>query len=426
MRAVGGTLETIKMNSRPTICALDIGSVKVSLLVAEATVDGIKVIGKGVVKHNGVKQGVIVDIGQATEAIKKAKKDAELSSGHSLRDIYVSIGGLNIRSFDSKGLAAIQTNEVSQKDIENALKTACAVMLPDDKQIIHALPKEYILDGLAEITNPLGMQGVRLETNVHLIAGSRTLFPNIIKCVEASGLKIKEFVLQQYASSKAVLSDEEKKLGVCLVEIGGGTSEWIIYKQGVVVATGAIAVGGMNFTNDLAICLKTAPANAERIKIEYGQCFFESLEDEFIEVEEVGSRGNRSFSKKTLAKIITPRAQETLELIVKDIKACDFGNELPAGIVLTGGGSKLRGFVEAGSDLNVSLRIAEPYLSTNTNEIIDGADYSCVAGLLKHAHSKLNIRKKEAQKGLTTKKEALNVEDSFKVFGKQFKDFIGL
>ncbi len=419
-------METIKINSKSIICALDIGSVKVSLLVAEASADGIKVIGKGVVKHNGVKQGAIINIDQVIEAIKKVRREAELSSGHDLRDIYVSIGGLNIKSFDSRGLAAVETSEVSQKDIENALKTARAVMLPGDREIIHTIPKEYILDGQAEITNPLGMKGVRLEANVHLIAGSHTLFPNIIKCVEASGLRIKEFVLQQYASSKAVLSDEEKELGVCLVEIGGGTSEWIVYKQSIVLATGAIAVGGINFTNDLAICLKTAPANAERIKIEYGQCFFESLEDEFIKVEEIGNRGSCSFSKKTLAQIIGPRAKETLELIIKDIKACGFGNELPAGIVLTGGGSKLRGLVQAGSDLNVLLRVAEPYLPTNTNETIDGADYSCAVGLLKHAYSKLNIRGKKVQGVFSTGKQALSVEESFKNFGKQFKDFIGL
>ncbi len=415
------------MNSKPTVCALDIGSTKVSLFVAEATADGVKVIGKGVVKHNGVKQGAIVDIGQTTEAIRKAKREAELSSGHDLRDVYVSIGGLNIKSFDSNGLAAVEGSEVSNRDIENALKTAQAVMLPDDREIIHVLPKEYILDGLGEITNPLGMRGIRLETNVHLIAGSRTLFPNILKCVEAAGLRAKEFVLQQYASSKAVLSSEEKELGVCLVEIGGGTSEWIIYKQGVVVATGAVGVGGANFTNDLAIGLRTAPVNAERIKIEYGQCSFESLEDEFIEVEEVGSRGSRSFSKRTLAEIIGPRAQETLQLITEDIEASGFGHELAAGVVLTGGGSKLRGLVEAGADLNFSLRVASPHISTSTNEVIDSADYSCVAGLLKHAHSKLNIRKKDIQRGASQAGATTSaVEDSFKSFGKQFKDFIGL
>lgn len=418
------------MNSKPIVCALDIGSTKISLFVAEATADGIKVIGKGIAKHSGVKQGAIVDISQTTEAIRKAKREAELNSGHDLRDLYVSIGGLNIKSFDSNGLAAVENNEVTVRDIENALKTAQAVMLPDDREIIHVLPKEYILDGLSEITNPLGMRGVRLETNVHLIAGSRTLFPNILKCVEATGLRVKEFVLQQYASAQAVLSDEEKELGVCLVEMGGGTSEWIIYKQGVVVATGALGVGGNNFTNDLAIGLRTAPVNAERIKIEYGQCSFDLLEDEFIEVEEVGGRGSRSFSKRTLAEIIGPRAQETLQLIVEDIEESGFGHELAVGIVLTGGGSKLRGLVDAGSDLSISVRTAEPHVFTNTNEVIDSADCSCVVGLLRHAYSKLKVKRKEVHRvsGASSNKgtTSSHMEDSFKSIGKQFKDFIGL
>ncbi len=427
-------METIRMNGKPIVCALDVGSTKISLFVAEATADGVRVIGQATVKHSGVKQGAIVDIGQTTEAIRKAKREAELSSGHDLKELYVSIGGLNIKSFDSNGLAAVEGCEVTKRDVDAALKTAQAVMLPDDREIIHVLPKEYVLDGLAEITNPIGMRGVRLETNVHLIAGSRTLFPNLLKCVEATGLKVKEFVLQQYASAQAVLTSEEKELGVCLVEIGGGTSEWVVYKHGVVVATGAVAVGGVNVTNDLAIGLRTAPVNAERIKIEHGQCMFESLDDEFIDVEEVGSRGSRSFSKRTLAEIIGPRAQETLQLIVEDLEAAGFSNDLAAGVVLTGGGSKLSGLVESGVDLNFSIRVAAPSLPTNTNETIDGADCSCVVGLLTYGHSKLKFKRKEAKRGggaslavsRKSGKSSAGVEGSFKNFGQQFKDFIGL
>jgi cell division protein FtsA len=421
-------METIRMNSKPTICALDIGSTKVSMLVAEASADGLKVIGQGHVKHGGVKQGAIVDIGKTTDAIRKAKREAELSSGHDLRQVYVSIGGLNIKSFDSTGLAAVEGSEVTAVDVNNALKTAQAVVLPDDREIIHVLPKEFILDGLSEIKNPIGMAGVRLETNVHLIAGNRTLFPNILKCVEAAGLKVKNFVLQQYASAHAVLSEEEKTLGVCLVEMGGGTSEWIIYKGGVVVATGSVAVGGNNFTNDLAIGLRTAPVNAERIKIEHGQCSFESLEDEFIEVEEVGNRGPRSYSKRSLAEIIGPRAQETLQLIVDDVKNSGAAEELAAGIVLTGGGSCLNGLVEAGVGLDIPIRTAAPSQATSTNEMLNSADQSCAVGLLKFAYSKMAIKRKESTRGAHSSRSGASssVEDSFKSFGKQFKDFIGL
>jgi len=425
-------LETIRLNSKPIVCALDIGSTKVSILVAEATSEGLKVLGQSFVKHGGVKQGAIVDIGMTSEAIKKAKREAELSSGHDIKNIYVSIGGMNTRSFDSNGLAAVEGDEVKQIDIDNAMKTAKAVLLPEDREIIHALPKEYTLDGLGEITNPIGMQGVRLESTVHIIAGTRSLFPNITKSVENAGLVVKDFVLQQYASSLAVLTDEEKDLGVCLVDIGGGTSEWIIYKQGVVVATGAVAIGGLNFTNDLSVGLRTSPANSERIKLEHGDCRAENVGDDFLEIQEVGSSAPRSVSKKTLADIIGPRALETMSLIAEDIENSGFMTDLGAGIVFTGGGCKLKGLIECGREmLDVPVKTAGPNLPTTTSDVLDTAENACAAGLLHYAYSKLNIKKKKettkrgpAHKGASS--SATNAGDTFKSFGKQFKDFIGL
>lgn len=424
-------METIRMNSKPIVCALDIGSTKVSILVAEATSEGLKVLGQGFVKHGGVKQGSIVDIGMTTEAIKKAKREAELSSGHEVKNVYVSIGGMNTKSFDSVGLAAVEGEEVKQNDIDNAMKTARAVLLPEDREIIHALPKEYILDGLEEITNPIGMQGVRLESKVHLIAGTRTLFPNITKTVENAGLKVKDFVLQQYASSLAVLTDEEKALGVCLVEMGGGTSEWIIYKQGVVVATGAVAVGGLNFTNDLSVGLRTSPANSERIKLEHGECRAENVTDDFIEIQEVGSAAPRSISKKTLADIIAPRALETMSLIAEDIESSGLMKDLGVGVVFTGGGCRLSGLIECGREmLDVPVKIAGPSLPTTTSDVLSSTENSCAAGLLQYGYIKLNIKKKKE----TTKRgpapngasSATAASETFKSFGKQFKDFIGL
>jgi cell division protein FtsA len=420
------------MNSKPIVCALDIGSTKVSILVAEATSEGLKVLGQSFVKHGGVKQGAIVDIGMTTEAIKKAKREAELSSGHEIKNVYVSIGGMTTKSFDSTGLAAVENDEVSQIDVENAMKTAKAVLLPEDREIIHALPKEYILDGLDEITNPVGMQGVRLESKVHLIAGARPLIQNITKSVENAGLIVKDFVLQQYASSLAVLSKEEKNLGVCLIEMGGGTSEWIIYKHGVVVATGAVAVGGLNFTNDLSVGLRTSPANSERIKLEHGECRTENVSDEFIEVQEVGSATPRSISKKTLADIIGPRALETMSLIAEDIEKSGMMKDLGAGVVFTGGGCKLSGLIECAREmLDVPVKIAGPSLPTTTSDVLDSAETSCAAGLLQFGYSKLNIKKKKetTKRGSAHKGASLSTvaaQDTFKSFGKQFKDFIGL
>ncbi len=415
------------MNNKPLICALDIGSTKVSILVAEATSDGFKVIGTAKVLNQGLRQGSIVDIGKTTDAIRRAKREAELSSGRELSEAYVSFGGLYVRSFDSDGMVAVADKEVSQLDVDNVLKTAQAVVLPEDREIIHVLPKEFILDGQSQIDNPVGMQGVRLETNVHLITGVRTAFPNMMKCVESAGLKVKEFVLEQYASSICVLNQEEKELGVCLVDIGGGTSNWIIYLKNKVVATGAVPVGGINFTQDISIGLRTAPKDAERIKIEHGHCLPAAAElEEQIDVPDVGGRGLRTVQKRNLCEIVSPRAQETLKLILDDIENSGFKDQLGAGLVLTGGASQLTGLVDyATYNFETPIRMGAPHITTNINEAIDSAELSCGVGLLEHAYSKYTF--KDVQRRVNkSSSSSSSVEDSFKNFGRHFKEFIGL
>lgn len=417
------------MNHKPLICALDIGSTKVSILVAEATVDGYKVIGTSKVANYGLRQGSIVDIGKTTEAIKKARKEAELSSGRELSEAYVSFGGLYVRSFDSDGMVAVENKEVSQLDVDKVLKTAQAVVLPEDREIIHVLAKEFILDGQGQIDNPVGMQGIRLETNVHMITGVRTSFPNIMKCVESAGLKVKEFVLEQYASSLCVLNNEEKELGVCLVDVGGGTSNWIIYLKNKVVATGAVPIGGLNFTQDVSIGLRTAPHDAERIKIEYGHCIPTAAElEEAIQVPDVGGRGLREVKKRDLCEVVTPRAQETLKLILDDIEKSGFKDQLGAGIVLTGGASQLQGLIDYSAyNFETPMRRGAPHITTNINEVIDSAGLSCSVGLLEHAYSKFNFKdtgRKSSKSSSSLGSSA--VEDTFKNFGRHFKEFIGL
>lgn len=425
------------MNSKPVVSVLDIGSSKVSLLVAELSKDSHKVIGQGYAFHKGVKRGAIVSISETIEAIKKVRREAELSSGYDVREVYVSFGGLTVKSFDSKGLAAVEGERVQDTDIQNALKTASAVLLPDDREIVHVLPQDYILDGLRGIQNPTGMCGVRLETNVHLITGARTAFPNIVECLESAGLKLKNFVLQAYASSLATLSEDEKELGACLIDIGGGTSEWIAYKNGVVIATGAVGVGGKNFSHDLAVGLRTSPDCAEQTKIQYGSCLQEDMGvTDTVEIEEVGEQGVRLVAKSKVTEILEPRVMETIQLIYEDIEKSGVCESLNAGLVFTGGASQLEGFIPCAKELLPKpVRMAKPHLTTATSETITDAEFSCAAGLLDFAYIQQKVRqqktfakpsKKIARKRKIVEGGASSSEEGFKLFSKQFKDFIGL
>lgn len=422
-------METIRMGLKPILGALDIGSTKITFIVAEALQDGFKVLGTSTVKHDGVRQGAIVNISKTTEAIKKAKREVELSSGHDLKEVYVSFGGLHIRSFNTHGMAAVENEEVSARDVQNVLKVAKAILLPDDREILHALPKEYILDQQREIQNPIGMQGVRLEADVHLITGLRTAFPNMLKCIEANGLKVKDFVLQQYASSLAILSEEEKELGVCLVEMGGGTCEWIVYEQGMVAATGAVAVGGANFTHDLSVGLRTPFASAEKIKLDYGNCYdYVEADASEISVEEVGGREPRSIEKRQLTEILAPRAQEAISVVLQDIERAGFLDRINAGVVLTGGASQLLGLADFSANyFNRPFRVGKPAITTSVNEVISLADFSCALGLIKYGYSKLNrLPKRSVAQASSPKRPSTKIESSFESWGKQFKDFIGL
>lgn len=412
----------MRINSKPLIAALDIGSTKVSIIVAEVNQEGFKVVGRSKVPNKGVKQGSIVDIGNTTEAIRKARREAELNSGYEISEVYVSCGGLHVRSFDSDGMVAVEGVSVTQTDVDKVLYTAKAIVLPEDREIIHTIPREFILDGQGDIHNPIGMRGVRLETKVHLITGVRTSFPNLMNCVESAGLKVREFVLQQYASSMCVLGPEEKELGVCLVDIGGGTSDWIIHHQNAVVATGSVPVGGHNFTHDVSIGLRTAFAEAEKIKIDYGHCLPASSElEDLIEVPDVGGRGARTVARRNLCEIIAPRAQETLKLILDDIDRSGFRDHLSAGLVLTGGGCHLQGLVEFGTyNFDVPLRIGVPQVTTNVNEMIQLGEDACCVGLLIYGASKVDRR------DLTKALKKSNSNNSFESFSKSFKEFIGL
>ena len=427
-------MEALNTYSKPTVAALDLGSSKVTLLVAELSAEGYKIIGRSTVFHSGVKQGSIVNISKTTEAIAKAKREAELSAGCDIVEVYVSVGGLNIKSFTSKGLAAVEEKEVSARDIYNVLKTAKAISFEDDREIIHALPREYQLDGQKEIPNPMGMIGVRLEADVHLITGFKTVFPNIVTCLKGAGLRVKEFVHQTYASSFSILSEEEKNLGVCLVEMGGGTCEWITFEKGAVTGTGAIGLGGINFTNDISYGLRTPSGEAEKIKIEFGDCLHQSVEGEAdsFEVQDVSGASSRMMNHRQLTEIISPRALETLRILIDDVKKSVNLPRLTSGIVLTGGASQLKGLENfARHHFDEPIRVAHPDQVTQVNESLTDSSFACSLGLIAFAQTQNKVPKKDFRLSRlrTFKKPEAKIEQSESkelTFAQQFKEFIGL
>lgn len=433
----------MQINNKPVIAALDLGSSKVTLLLAEVNSHGFNILAKSTVHHTGVKQGSIINISKTSEAILKAKKEVESQSSHEAKSVYVSVGGLNIKSFTSNGLAAVEDNEVTSREIHNVLKTAKAVPFKDDRQIIHALPKEYNLDGQGEIQNPIGMQGIRLEAQVHLITAFKTVFPNMMTAIENAGLLVKEFVLQAYASSFSVLSEQEKELGVCLVEMGGGTCEWITFKNGAVTDTGAVALGGINFTNDISYGLRTPSHEAEKIKLQFGTCSPDPENiDESFEVSDVSGSTTRAVMVNQLSEIISPRAMETLRLLISDVKKNGHGSkELTAGFVLTGGASQLKGLDNfAQKQFDEPIRVAYPKEVPQVGESLMDSSFSCALGLLKYASTQMAvpslaqeraIRFKNKASHSLTETKALQVtnkesEEKEMTFAQQFKEFIGL
>lgn len=415
-------MDSLIGNHRTIVCGLDIGSTQVTAIVAEAVHDGLKIVGIGKALNHGVRQGAIVDISKTTEAIKKARKEAELSSGHYMSTAWVSCGGLHTRSKDSHGMVAIEHKEVSRADYDRAIRTAQAIVLPDDQQIIHVVPKEFIIDGQGGIKNPIGIQGLRMEVLVHLISGSRTYFPNALKCIESAGLKINGFVLQQLASSKAVLSEDERELGVCLADIGGGTTDIICFKGGSVIHTAALPIGGQHFTQDVSIGLRTSPMEAEKIKKEYGHCLPQSSElEEMIEVPGVGDGSLRTISRRNLCEIIEPRAEETFGMIFDHLEKNNLLRKLNAGVVLTGGASQLKGFVELGKyHHDIPIRRGIPSMNSSIKESITTSEMSAAVGLIAYGYEQLD--KKELAQRKSTGSGAGASGRSFMNFAKQIRD----
>lgn len=373
----------------PVLAGLDLGSTAVKFVIATVTSDGkVEVSGVGKAPNSGVKQGVVVNIEATTDAIRKAKEEAELMAGLTAHEVWVGVTGPHIKSFDSKGMVAIKNAEVTKTDIDRVLDAAKAVAVPGDRRVLHVIPREYKVDGQEGITDPIGMSGVRLEASVHIVTAAQAALNNTMKCVERAGLKVGGLVLDPLASARAVLSEDEKNLGVGLIDLGGGGCHILYFINGSVAHTSTVPVGGSHFTHDVAVGLRTPQSAAEELKKKYG-CAMSNMvsESESIEVEGVGGRKARSIPRKDLATVLEARSEETLNLIAGDLRSSGLLPMLGSGVVLTGGASQLEGLIEMGEFVfDVPVRRGLPGKVGGLMDVVKGAEFATSVGLLLHAY----------------------------------------
>ena len=369
------------------VVGLDIGTSKIVAIVGELSPEGpLEIIGIGSHASRGLKKGVVVNIDSTVQSIQRAVEEAELMAGCQIQSVFVGIAGSHIRSMSSHGIVAIRDREVFQPDIDRVIDAAQAVAIPADQKILHILPQEFLIDSQEGIKEPLGMSGVRLEARVHLVTCAVNAAQNIEKCIQQCGLAVDDIILEQLASSFAVLTDDEKDLGVCLVDIGGGTSDIAIFTEGAIKHTSVIPIAGDQVTNDIAMALRTPTQNAEEIKIKYG-CALASLagENETIKVPSVGERDDRDLSRQALAEVIEPRYEELFTLIQAELRRSGFEDLIPAGIVLTGGTSKMEGVVELAEEIfHMPVNIGKPKSVAGLSDIVRNPIYATSVGLLQY------------------------------------------
>jgi cell division protein FtsA len=367
------------------VVGLDIGTSKIVATVAEVQPDGaFEVIGMGSHPSRGLKKGVVVNIDSTVNAIQRALEEAELMADCKIREVYTGIAGSHIKSFNSHGMVAIKDKEVTQADVDRVIETARAVNIPMDQQTLHILTQEFIIDGQEDVREPLGMSGVRLEVKVHIVTGAVSAAQNIIKCVRRCGLEVRDLILQPLASALAVLSEDEKDLGVCLVDIGGGTTDIAVFTGGAIRHTSVIPIAGDQITNDIAMALRTPTKDAEDIKMAHG-CALRILADaqDMVEVPGVGERGPRQLSRQTLAEVIEPRVEELFSLVQAELRRSGFEELLSSGIVLTGGSAAMQGMVELGEEVfHMPVRLGIPQYVGGLAEVVKTPRFSTGVGLL--------------------------------------------
>ena len=373
------------MTGGKLIVGLDIGTSKVVAIVGEAGADGeLKVVGLGSQPSRGLKKGMVVDIESTVQSIQRAVEEAERMAGCQVHSVYAGIAGSHIRSLNSHGIVAIRDREVFQHDLERVIDAARAVAIPADQKILHILPQEYVIDSQEGIKEPLGMSGVRLEAKVHLVTCAVNAAQNIEKCIRRCGLDVDDIILEQLASSYSVLTDDERELGVCIVDIGGGTTDIAIFTEGAIRHTGVIPIAGDQVTNDIAMALRTPTQYAEEIKIKYA-CALAQLAgaDQTIRVPGVGERSSRELSRQALAEVVEPRYDELFTLVQAEIRRSGFEESLGAGIVLTGGTSRMEGAVELAEEIfHMPVRLGVPAGVQGMLDIVRNPIYATAVGLL--------------------------------------------
>src|SRR5450631_3731878 len=372
-------------DAKNLIVGLDVGTSKIVAIVAEITPEKrLNIIGLGTQPSRGLKKGVVVNIEATMASIQRVLEEAELMADCAITEVFTGIAGSHIRSLNSSGMVAIKEKEVTQADIVRVVETAKAVAIPNDQQVLHILPQEYIVDGQEDVREPLGMSGVRLEVKVHIITGAVSAAENITKCVRRCGLEVKDLILQPLASAIAVLSEDEKELGVCLVDIGGGTTDIAVFREGAIRHTAVIPIAGDQVTNDIAMALRTPTAEAEDIKIKHGVAMQRLAgADEMIEVPGIGDRGPRSMSRQALAAVIEPRVEELFSLVQQSLRESGYEELLSSGIVLTGGSADLRGMVELGEEMfSMPVRVASPKYQGSLADVVKNPRYATSIGLL--------------------------------------------
>jgi cell division protein FtsA len=400
------------------IVGLDIGTTKICAIVGNLTEDGIDIVGIGTSPSRGLRKGVVINIESTVASIKKAVEEAELMAGCEIKSVFAGIAGGHIKGFNSQGVIAIKNREVSPDDVKRVIDAAKAIAIPMDREVIHILPQEFIIDDQDGIREPLGMSGVRLEAKVHIVTGAVASAQNIIKSCNRAGLDVADIVLEQLASSEAVLSADEKELGVALVDIGGGTTDIAIFVDGAIKYTSVLSLGGHHLTNDIAVGLRTPMAEAEKIKHKYGCCMSSMVgKDETIEVPSVGGRKPRILSRQLLCEILEPRVEEIFTLVNREIIKSGFEDLIASGVVITGGSVIMEGMPEIGEQVfNLPVRRGLPQRIGGLIDVVNSPAYATGVGLVVHGSRNVGVHEFPT---------AQNEDGIFRKVGRRMKEWFG-
>ena len=390
-----------KKSNSNLVVGLDIGTSKVLVIVVEVGPDDVmEVIGVGHHPAKGLRKGVVANIESTVLSIQRAVEEAELMAGCQIYSVYAGIAGAHISSINSHGVVAIRDKEVAESDIERVIEAAKAMAIPNDQRILHVMPQDFIIDGQDGIREPVGMCGVRMEARVHMITGAVSAAQNIVKCIRRCGLEVDDIILEQIASSEAVLTEDERELGVCMIDIGGGTTDIAIFTEGAIRHTAVIPIAGDQVTNDIAVAFHTPTQAAEEIKKKYG-CTLVQLVDEgqTIETPSMGGRPPRTLSRQNLAEIIEPRIEELLLLIQAEIRKSGFEEVIGSGIVLTGGSSRIEGMIDLAEEIfHLPVRQGLPNYEGSLSEVVRNPIYSTGIGLALFGHANRNQAQQRSQK----------------------------